>query len=988
MIDIRQNQDGTSLLVSGDTIALSYSEGTVLSLAKNTVAMILEEESDMVIFRNAANYEVLFQGLIDEITIDGNSVTRDTIVDVFSSFANSSTGGGGGSSDYDDSQLKRDIQNLKDTKADKSDLEAYQTKQQAQADKTLIEGEINDLRASIDDIDIPDVSGLATKDELKDYETIEEHNKAVSELNSHISEVEEKQSQDLAKITELQGKLNNVNEVQEKLVSGTNLKTINNQSLLGSGNIEIQGGMTPDQEQELNQLRSDIEQALGEIAEVDTEVEKIQDSLGNYVTKDEFNTKQDTLISGTNLKTINGESLLGSGNIEIESGGLTPEQDEELKSLRNDVEQALGEIAELGADKQNKLSGNYLVKFEQNGGQVDFTQRGFDGLSESTKSISFKTINSQSILGQGNIKIEGGSGTDSPFEVSGTGVRRVGNTDKVGRDAFAESTTATASGDYSHSEGYSTTASSYYSHAENNNTTANGNASHAEGNYTGALGDYSHSEGSFTTASGEASHAEGLNTTASGKYSHVEGKYTTSENESEHASGQYNVSTTGWTGPDWNGSNGQTLFTVGNGIGNSHKHNAFEIRQNGDIYIPDTSAEGEYYEKPMIYLQDALKKSGGGGNANIVTITQQAYEELTTKDPNTLYAISDADPIEFKTINGESILGDGDITIESGSDSPFEVSGSGVRRVGSTTTVGNNAFAENTTVTASGNYAHAEGQGSESSGYNSHTEGSYTTARNFAEHASGRYNKSTLDSKSSFTGSDFATLFSIGNGATRATEHNAFEIKQNGDIYIPDTSAEGYYYQKPMIKLQDALRNTDIYEPTTYKINYQFFYSTNINKYGIVYSTTSTSILPENLKNIKLGDIVQDNDGLSAVITSCRKYSSDYTIYEGVCSQTANRNRLPLTTTSTINYAPLHVEILVPNTSSYTLTLVAYATFIKGTGETFSAGQPVKSYTLTEAAYEELAKKTDLPDTASFATQEYVDSQIGDINNILENILG
>jgi hypothetical protein len=31
--------------------------------------------------------------------------------------------------------------------------------------------------------------------------------------------------------------------------------------------------------------------------------------------------KQDKLISGTNIKTINGESLLGTGNITIENDG-------------------------------------------------------------------------------------------------------------------------------------------------------------------------------------------------------------------------------------------------------------------------------------------------------------------------------------------------------------------------------------------------------------------------------------------------------------------------------------------------------------------------------------------------------------------------------------------------------------------------------------------------------------------------------------------
>lgn len=35
------------------------------------------------------------------------------------------------------------------------------------------------------------------------------------------------------------------------------------------------------------------------------------------------NTKQDTLISGTNIKTINNTSLLGSGNITIQGGGGT-----------------------------------------------------------------------------------------------------------------------------------------------------------------------------------------------------------------------------------------------------------------------------------------------------------------------------------------------------------------------------------------------------------------------------------------------------------------------------------------------------------------------------------------------------------------------------------------------------------------------------------------------------------------------------------------
>lgn len=40
----------------------------------------------------------------------------------------------------------------------------------------------------------------------------------------------------------------------------------------------------------------------------------------NYATVSQLNNKQDTLVSGTNIKTINGESILGSGNIVIEGG--------------------------------------------------------------------------------------------------------------------------------------------------------------------------------------------------------------------------------------------------------------------------------------------------------------------------------------------------------------------------------------------------------------------------------------------------------------------------------------------------------------------------------------------------------------------------------------------------------------------------------------------------------------------------------------------
>jgi hypothetical protein len=65
------------------------------------------------------------------------------------------------------------------------------------------------------------------------------------------------------------------NNKQPALVSGTNIATINSQSLLNGGNINV---------------------------------------------STDISGKQDTLVSGTNIKSINGTSLLGSGDITISSG--------------------------------------------------------------------------------------------------------------------------------------------------------------------------------------------------------------------------------------------------------------------------------------------------------------------------------------------------------------------------------------------------------------------------------------------------------------------------------------------------------------------------------------------------------------------------------------------------------------------------------------------------------------------------------------------
>ena len=146
---------------------------------------------------------------------------------------------------------------------------------------------------------------------------------------------------------------------QNMLVSGTNIKTINNQSLLGSGNINIQGGSGGSNDYEdldnkpsinnvelignksLTDLGIDIPTTLAELTDdsthrVVTDTEKAtwygkSDFSGSYTDLTDkptiptvptnvssFTNDSGYLVSG-DLKTINGNSVVGSGNIVVGS---------------------------------------------------------------------------------------------------------------------------------------------------------------------------------------------------------------------------------------------------------------------------------------------------------------------------------------------------------------------------------------------------------------------------------------------------------------------------------------------------------------------------------------------------------------------------------------------------------------------------------------------------------------------------------------------
>lgn len=202
---------------------------------------------------------------------------------------------------------------------------------------------------------------------------------------------------------------------QDTLVSGTNIKTINGETILGSGNLVIQSGTSnwndiqgkpqfavvatsgnyndlinkptiPDvsglaTKQEIADMetksnaaatyatKQEIPSLEGYLTEtVASETYATKQALGNkldtatynsekagfetkenaaatyqvkgdYATKQEIAGKQDTLVSGTNIKTINGNSVLGAGDITIQAGGTvdTAMSDTSENAVQNKV---------------------------------------------------------------------------------------------------------------------------------------------------------------------------------------------------------------------------------------------------------------------------------------------------------------------------------------------------------------------------------------------------------------------------------------------------------------------------------------------------------------------------------------------------------------------------------------------------------------------------------------------------------------------------
>ena len=270
-------------------------------------------------------------------------------------------------------------------------------------------------------------------------------------------------------------------------------------------------------------------------------------------------TKQDTLVSGTNIKTINGETLLGEGNITIQGGS--------------------------GGGKAIEAGTNISITTGETADTINCTLNVKNG------------TNGGIIVGDSECK---------------------------------------SSGLYAISLGHSSYASGPYSFCNGSNSSAKAQMSFVCGN------------GCSSEINNDLSFMFGFNNKSTKRLQFSYGQKLKPKNELEFSFGKYNNSSSAST---TFGHSGNTLFSIGNGydFSSTHNwHNAFEVRQNGDIYIAntnDTSITGDkaYSLYPMVRLQDTITATASNttalGGLKLVKLTQSEYDSLTTKDNSTLYVI-------------------------------------------------------------------------------------------------------------------------------------------------------------------------------------------------------------------------------------------------------------------------------------------------------------------------------------------------------------
>ena len=166
--------------------------------------------------------------------------------------------------------------------------------------------------------ELPDMSNVATKDELfsGDYNDLE-NKPTIPDTSNFALKTDIPNMSEYAKKSEIPN-MDNV-ATKDEIPVIPEFKTINGTSIIGSGNITIEGGGQAYDDTEIRNLIAGKQDA-GDYA-----LKSELPDMSNVATKDEIPVIPE-------FKTINGNSIIGTGNITIEGGGQAYD-DTELRNL-------------------------------------------------------------------------------------------------------------------------------------------------------------------------------------------------------------------------------------------------------------------------------------------------------------------------------------------------------------------------------------------------------------------------------------------------------------------------------------------------------------------------------------------------------------------------------------------------------------------------------------------------------------------------------
>lgn len=344
-------KQGNSIVVEGLNHYFYPYNGT-LEVPCNSVISVIDE-GNIVLFRSASNYDVLFSAKIDEITINGQSVTKENIGEVFGALSNVSSGGA--LTPEQEEKLNNAVQ-ISDYNADKATQTTIDEAQTAEINK--LKGDIAGKQDIIQDLNAiregADLGKTALQEETDPVWTAEKGNYYTkSEVNTSLetkankteiptvptnvsaftndagyltehqsldnyytkTESDGKYATQVVVNEEIAARINDVREVKATLESKADKSEIPTVPTNVSAFTNDAGYLT--EHQSLNNYYTKTEVN----ASLETKANKSEiPNLNGYATE-QWVGQQGYLTEHQPLKTINGESIIGNGDIVISGGG-------------------------------------------------------------------------------------------------------------------------------------------------------------------------------------------------------------------------------------------------------------------------------------------------------------------------------------------------------------------------------------------------------------------------------------------------------------------------------------------------------------------------------------------------------------------------------------------------------------------------------------------------------------------------------------------